>query len=224
MVWASAGTVRADEAIGEPPASRPGWATAQASELTRQGHDHAANHDRETAARRYLDALKFDPTYGSAYLALGELYEASGDEREAERTYSTGIDHVTGFAAGYEARARLRTRHGRPSEAVADLEAAVAVEPDWIATLHKLAAAYVTARALPAALAVERRIAALAHADGDTRAHSEARAAERALSMIVAEADPVSAGRAGRGAVRRAIGVGASKSGLAPRRAGAKRR
>src|SRR4051812_16889322 len=79
---------RADDAVS--------WATTQAAELTRQGREHAGRGENETAVRRYLDALKFDPTYGAAYLSLGALQEAAGDPREAERTYSTGLDHVTG--------------------------------------------------------------------------------------------------------------------------------
>jgi tetratricopeptide (TPR) repeat protein len=188
------------------------WATAQAVELTRQGHDHAGRGEAETAIRRYLDAIKFDPTYGAAYLSLGALQEAAGDPREAERTYSTGLDHVTGFGEGYRARARLRIRQQRTSEAVADLEAAVGYQPGDVAALKELASAYVGIGALPAALGVMRRVAAVAEATGEAKSATEAKVSARALSLLVGAVDPVTAGGRGRGAVRSAL------SGMARRR------
>jgi tetratricopeptide (TPR) repeat protein len=155
--------------------------------------------------RRYLDALGFDPTYAAAYLSLGGLQEAAGDPREAEKTYSTGLDHVTGFSAAHRARARLRIRQKRVEEAIGDLEAAVGYEPGDVATLRELASAYVSTGALPAALAVTRRVAAMAEEGGDAKVASEARVSARALSLLVGAVDPVIAGGTERGAVRRAL-------------------
>jgi tetratricopeptide (TPR) repeat protein len=193
----SASPARADEAVS--------WATSQAVELTRQGREHAARGDTDTAMRRYLDALGFDPTYAAAYLSLGGLQEAAGDPREAEKTYSTGLDHVTGFSAAHRARARLRIRQKRVEEAIGDLEAAVGYEPGDVATLRELASAYVSTGALPAALAVTRRVAAMAEEGGDAKVASEARVSARALSLLVGAVDPVIAGGTERGAVRRAL-------------------
>jgi len=187
------------------------WATAQATELTRQGREHAGRGDSDTATRRYLDAIHFDPTYGAAYLALGALQEAAGDPREAERTYATGLDHVTGFAEAYRARARLRSRQKRAAEAVADLEAAVSLEPSDTATLRELGSAYVSAGALPAALAVMRRVAALAEAAGEAQLAAEARLSGRAISLLLGAVDPVAAGGAGRGPVRSALAAAAGR-------------
>ena len=197
---------RADEAVS--------WATAQATELTRQGREHAARGESETAIRRYLDAIKFDPTYGAAYLSLGALQESVGDPREAERTYSTGLDHVTGFAEAHRARARLRIRQKRGMEAVADLEAAAGFQPGDVGTLRELARAYVGIGALPAALAVTRRVAAVAEEMGEAKIAGEAKVGARALSLLVGSVDPVVAGGSGsgRGAVRSAL------AGLARRR------
>jgi tetratricopeptide (TPR) repeat protein len=195
---------RADEAIG--------WATSQATELTRQGREHAARGESEIAMRRYLDAINFDPTYGAAYLSLGALQEAVGDPREAERTYSTGLDHVTGFAEGHRARARLRIRQKRVMEAVGDLEAAVGYQPADVGSLRELASAYVSVGALPAALMVTRRVAAVAEEAGETKVVGEAKVSARALSLLVGAVDPVVAGARGRGAVRNAL------AGLARRR------
>jgi tetratricopeptide (TPR) repeat protein len=203
-----AGVARADEPA---PQAAVSWATSQATEMTRQGREHATRGDGLTAAKRYLDAIGFDPTYGPAYLALGGQHEAGGDPREAERAYSMGIDHVPGFAEALLARGRLRARLGRADEAVGDFEAAAAVAPEGIAILKALAGAYVAQKALPAALAVTRRMETMAEAQGDTRAAAEARVGVRALATLVGEVDPVSAGKSGRGVVRRAIWLLASR-------------
>lgn len=195
----------ASEGARERGAPSLGWATSQAAELTRQGKEHLARGEVETAARRYLDALAFDATYGPAYLALGALHEGGGDPREAERAYATGIDHVAGFPEAHLARARLRARLHRPAEAVVDLEAAALLRPEDLGVLRELALAYMTVRALPAALAVTRRIADLSDHQGDARAGAEARVTVRALTLLVGDADPVLAGAAGRGPVRAAL-------------------
>ena len=188
------------------------WATTQAAELTRQGREHAGRGDTDTAMRRYLDALNFDPTYAAAYLSLGALQEAAGDPREAEKTYSTGLDHVTGFGEAHRARARLRIRQKRLVEAIFDLEAAAGYQPGDVATLRELASAYVSTGALPAALAVTRRVATVAEEGGEVKVAGEARVSARALSILVGAVDPVIAGGSGRGGVRRAL------AGLARRR------
>ncbi len=181
------------------------WATTQAVELTRQGHEHAGRGETETAIRRYLDAIKLDPTYGAAYLSLGALQEAAGDPREAEKTYSTGLDHVTGFGEGHRARARLRIRQQRGSEAVADLEAAVGYQAGDVGVLRELASAYVGIGALPAALGVMRRVVSASEAAGEAKNAAEAKVSARALSLLVGAVDPVAAGGVGRGAVRSAL-------------------
>ncbi|WP_437978979.1 tetratricopeptide repeat protein [Sorangium sp. So ce295] len=182
-----------------------GWATAQAAELTRQAEARAAAGEADVALRRYLEAVRFDATYGPAYLGLGALYERAGDPREAERAYTVGLDHVSGFVEGHRARAALRSREGRREEAIADLEAAAALRGDDGELLQELAAAYVAAGALPAALGVARRLSALAARNGDRALAAAATTQARALSVLVGEADPVRAGGADRGPVRRAL-------------------
>lgn len=185
--------------------AEPSWATVQAAEMTRQGRDNAARGEASVSARRYLDAIAFDPTYAPAYLALGELHEATGDPAEAERAYSVGIDHVPGWTAGLRARARLRARLGRRLEAVRDLEAAASSSPEDGALLVELEEAYVASGALPPALAVARRRAALAAASPDRGAAQDARVRVRALALLVGDVDPVAAGERDRGLVRSAL-------------------
>ena len=198
----------------EPPEPAPiatSWATTQAAELTRQAREHAAHGEADVALTRYAEAARLDPTYGPAYLGLASVYEARGDVSEAERSYAVGLDHVPGFADALVSRARLRSALHRPAEAAADLEAAASLRPETVALLRELAGAYVAAGALPAALAVTRRLAALAEAQQDGRGASEARVGARALALLVGDVDPVSAGQRGRGAVRHALWLGARR-------------
>lgn len=181
------------------------WATAQAAELTRQGREHAAHGDGSVGVHRFLDAIAFDPTYAPAYLALGQVEEAAGDPAEAERAYSMGIDHVARWADGYHARARLRARMRRPLEAVADLQAAVDLEPGNGTYLRELEDAYVAQRSLLAALEVARRREAIASRLGDARELADAHLRARTLGLLVAEVDPVNAGAQERGLVRSAL-------------------
>jgi tetratricopeptide (TPR) repeat protein len=202
---------QATTASSNAPAQTVNWATSQAAELTRQGQQYAARGEAETATRRYLDAIGFDPTYGPAYLALGALHEGAGDPKEAERAYSIGIEHVVGFADAHLCRARLRARQSRKPEAIADFEAAAAQRPDDLDILRELALAYITVRALPAALAVTRRIIDVSGRKRDARAGAEAQVRLRALSLLVGAIDPVAAGIAGRGPVRRALSLYAGR-------------
>jgi tetratricopeptide (TPR) repeat protein len=203
-VLAGSGAARADE-TAVSPAPTTSWATAQAVERTRLGRDHAAQGDLDAALRSYLDAVSFDATYGPGYIALGEAYLARGDAREAERAFSMGIEHVTGFAEGLRARGKLRARLHRSADAIADFEAAESLRPEALDILRELTGAYIAAGALPAALAASRRRLAVAEAQGDKHAAGDARVEARALAGLVAEADPVSAGASGRGPVRRAL-------------------
>jgi tetratricopeptide (TPR) repeat protein len=188
-----------------------GWATAQAAELTRQGQGHAGRGEVDVAARRFLDAIGFDPTYGPAYLALGSLHERAGDPREGERAYAVGIDHVPSFVDGYLARGRLRARQRRFAEAISDIEAATRLRPDDLALLRELASLYVGVNALPAALAVTRRMETVADGQRDATTQSQAHVRARALALLVGEIDPVAAGLTSRGEVRRAIALHAAR-------------
>ena len=200
ILIAGAIVVHASEARAEAS-----WATQQATEMTRQGLEHAGLGDSAVGARRLLEAISFDPTYAPAYLALGRLHEASGDFAEAERAYSMGIDHVGRWAEGLRARAKLRAKLGRPLEALADLASAAELDPNDAALLLELEEAYVGQRVLVAALAVARRREVLAGKQGDARAATDARVRVRALALLIGEVDPVIAGARERGFVRSAL-------------------
>ena len=201
----AAALLAAGPAEGQEPPAPASWATTQAAEQTRQGLAHAARGETSEAIARYLDAIGFDATHGPAYLALAAAYEARGDVKEAERTYAVALSHVPGFAEALIGRGRLRAALHRAPEAAADFQEAAALRPEAIGVLRELEATLVAAGALPAALAVARRIAALAEEQHDARAAAEARVGSKALALIVAEADPVTAGKTGRGEARRAL-------------------
>jgi Flp pilus assembly protein TadD len=201
-------------AVAIPSVARaePSWATEHAAELTHLGQAEVARGESSAAARRFLEAISTDPTYGPVYLALGSLYESTGEVKEAERAYAMGIEHVVGFARVRVARAHLLAALHRMPEAVADLEVAVAEEPDDAALLDELARAYVTTGAMPAALAATRRLALLDDRRADVHGAQGARLKLKALELLVADLDPVIAGRRGRGPVRQAIAFGTSRA------------
>jgi tetratricopeptide (TPR) repeat protein len=187
------------------------WATRRAQDLTDQGKSHRAGGRVELATARFLEALQLDGTYEPAYLELAQLREAVGDAAEAERTYSLGIAHVPGFLAAYEGRARVRRRAGRVHDALEDLEEAARLAPSDPGILEGLVTAYIEAKALPAALAVSRRLCGLARASGEPDRVRAAEVRERALRTLVGELDPVAAGRDGRGPVRWALSRGVDR-------------
>jgi len=181
------------------------WATRQAAQLTQQGNAHVLRGATSEATRRFLEAISLDGTYAPAYLALARLREATGDFAEAERTYSLAIAHIPGFAEALVGRARTRGRLGRRRSALDDLREAARLKPYDLPLLERLATAYVEASALPAALAVTRRMVTLARREGDEGLVRRASVQAAAIEKLVGALDPVQSGRAGRGAVRRAI-------------------
>lgn len=195
VIVLGAATARAEE----------NWATRRARELTEQGARQQAEGNTEVAAARFREAVEIDPTFGPGYLAWGALLEGGRDFAAAERVYSLGLEHVAGFADGYAARGGLRARERRFAEATADLRAAAELRPTDLRLLEQLADALIRDRALPAALAVARRIVRVATAAGDTASAERARLQTRALAKLLGDLDPVVAGADDRGDVRRAL-------------------
>src|SRR4051812_4714824 len=184
--------------VGHADPLAPGQA---ASELTRQGLEHAHEGNDDLAVRRFVEALSLDAHHGPAYLALGAARERAGDLEEAARTYDLAIANIPGFAAAYRARAALRRRMGEQDGELADLETATAIT-ETPEGLRELAARYVESKAWPAALATWRKIAQLAQQHNDEPARREAAMKARALALLSGELDPVTGGAAERGWVR----------------------
>lgn len=180
------------------------WATQRARELTGQGDAQRDGGHVDLAIERYRQAIEIDPTFGNAYLALGKLREGSGDVVEAERTYSTGIDHVAAFAEGFLARGELRAHLAKPEPAMVDLMAALALKSDDLPSHRRVRDVCITLGKLPVALAIGRKMVALAHSQADLAAEHDAEITVSALSMLIGFVDPVADGTH-RGAVRLAL-------------------
>ncbi len=141
------------------------------------------------ALSEYTASLAIDSTLGMAYLRLGSLRERMGDAREAELVYSEAVRLGDTRARALLLRSRLYRAAGQGALALRDLEAAVQLEADRPA-LEELAHHYVEAHAFSAALFTFRRILAGAEQNGDRSRLETARLEVRALSVLVAEADP----------------------------------
>jgi len=166
-----------------------------AEELLREARAHEAAHEDDVALRRYTDALALDPTCAPCYLGLASLRARLGDAREAERVYSTALEHVPGLREALLGRARSRRAIGWRREAEEDLEAYAASasaregggDP---AALGELAAWYGEDGRVPAQLATWRRVRVLAERRGDAPLVARARTMVKALQILVGPADP----------------------------------
>lgn len=210
-----AGTVLLLLALAPSPSrgEAPRWASGTAAELVRQGQERVKNGDDAVAARRFVDAIQLDPSYGLAYLELAAARERAGDLFEAERTYDLAIRNVPDFAPALRARAALLHRMGDFDREVADLETAIRLTdaPDL---LRDLAARHVEDRAWPAALATWRKILVASEKRGDDALAHEATVQIRALVILCGELDPVSFGASSRDWVRRAEATVAKRRGM----------
>jgi tetratricopeptide (TPR) repeat protein len=171
--------------------------TARASstidELLREARQHEAAHEDDVAARRYTEALGLDPTCGACYVGLSALRLRHGDAREAERVFSVALEHIPSFFIAYQGRAQARRQLGWRDEAFRDLETYTLKVPTDATALRELSRWYGLEGQYPAQLAAWRRILVLASREGDAALLGEARTTVRALQILVAPADPVTA-------------------------------
>jgi tetratricopeptide (TPR) repeat protein len=150
------------------------------------------------------EAVRYDPSFGEAYLELGRLREQAKDYAEAERVYELAARLPSVRAAALFGHARVSRALGRDADAFRDLEASVELEPER-KRLQLLAEWYVERRAWPAALVAWRRV--LASYDGEPGKEREnARVRVQALVLLAADADPVIGGAEHHGGwVRRSL-------------------
>ena len=165
------------------------WSRRLANSHFQRGVELERRGDIAQALREYTETIATDSTHGAAYLRLGALRERMGDAREAELIYSEAVRLGDVRAQALVQRSHLHRAAGRSAQAVGDLEAAVELEATPQA-LQELAQHYVEARAWPAALATFRRIASSAPGSA---ASESAQLEIRALRILVAEADPITA-------------------------------
>jgi tetratricopeptide (TPR) repeat protein len=168
-------------------------ASTTIDELLREARQHEAAHEDDIALRRYTEALGLDPTCGDCYLGLGALRMRRGDVREAERVFAVALEHVPSFFTAYQGRAQARRQLGWKDEAFRDLETYTLKVPNDVAAMRELARWYSLEGQHPAQLTVWRRLLVLATRLNDAALLGEARTTVRALQILVAPADPVTA-------------------------------
>ncbi|NUO54784.1 MAG: tetratricopeptide repeat protein [Polyangiaceae bacterium] len=181
------------------------WATARARSLTDQAtaNREAGRHDQ--ALSRYREAIEMDGSYGPAYLGLASLREAMGEIDEAKTVLALALEAIPGFGEALLAQADLLNRAKRYDESTASLLEALKLDRDSVTVLERLLRVAPKGGNLPVALGAARRLAALARARGDEAAAKEADLTARALTRLVADADPVLRGRKHGEQARRAL-------------------
>jgi tetratricopeptide (TPR) repeat protein len=177
-------------AAPKTPANAPGgWSRNLALTHFEHAEELEQRGEIAQALSEYTASLAVDSTLGVAYLRLGSLRERIGDAREAELVYSEAVRLGDTRARALLLRSHLYRAAGQGALALRDLEAAVQLEAERPA-LEELAHHYVEAHAFSAALFTFRRILASAQQSGDSMGLETARLEVRALSVLVAEADP----------------------------------
>ncbi len=171
--------------------AKESWATRAARGLSDRARQARARGATGDALRLYTEAVRMDPSFGPAYLGLGELRAALGDWGEAERVYEMALRLPAAGAAALAARGRLRYRRGDVEGAVGDMEASLEREPHNTTRLAQLAAWHVATQSWAAALVAWRRLLVQRERLGQEAAADQARTQVRALTILAAEADPV---------------------------------
>jgi tetratricopeptide (TPR) repeat protein len=188
----------------EMPAPEP-WARSAARGLVERAAQLERRGDTADAMRVYNEAIRMDPSFGRAYLALARVRHSLRDFGEAERLYSAAVRLPDTAADALEQRARMQRDRGNERGAFTDLRAAIELDPNAHGRLRTLAAWYVERQAWPAALAAFRRLAATLESTGTREELRQARVQIRALGLLAGDADPVTAGHDHPSAVRRSL-------------------
>ncbi|MEZ4227396.1 MAG: hypothetical protein R3B13_41040 [Polyangiaceae bacterium] len=214
VAWAGPPTARFEEPSLSPPEPRPApavaplespvlrptktlaparesWATRAARDLVERGERARAGGNAGEALRLYTEAVRMDPSYGPAYLALGHLRQAMGDAGEAGRVFDLAIRLPSGGADALAARAALRYARGDVGGAIADMEASLARDPHRVERLRQLGYWHIATHSWAGALSAWRRLLGEHERLGQSQELAQDRTQVRALTVLAAEADPV---------------------------------
>jgi lipopolysaccharide biosynthesis regulator YciM len=124
-----------------PPADRAAEAEWLAVEHYELGRLELARGEATSAAAHFKAALRADPRFTPAVVALGDAYEAAGDAREALRTWERAAE--TQPALPLLARLeRAYREQGRPSRMIALYRTASERAPDDLALAAALGRVY----------------------------------------------------------------------------------
>jgi tetratricopeptide (TPR) repeat protein len=170
-------------------AASPAHANTSSDELVRQGKLHEACDEADSALRSYTDALALDPTSGDAYLGLGSVRLRLGQAREAERVYSTALEHIPTLTAALAGRAHARRALGARDLADRDL-ADYATMTKSVASWRELAKWFGEEGRLTAELSVWRGLRDFADSHSDAALAATARVEIRALVVLAKPIDP----------------------------------
>lgn len=193
-MFALAGNVGVFAPTGEVLCAQEGTRRARAIELVTLGLRFEQAGDR-VSARAYLrDAVSADPSYAEAYGALGELELVRGRFRDAEASFRVGMVRARPTVQLWVGLARALEGLGADDEAELELARAQA-QLGEDATLLAFRADHAERHGRwSLALALTRRLAALALQDGDSERATQLHARARALSLLVGPLDPLSRG------------------------------
>lgn len=182
-----------------------GYRASRAAELTELGARFLEAGDRVSAAGYFREAIGIDPSHAPAYVALGELQLARGAVRDAEDTFRVGAIRAGRDVRVWIGLARALDASGEPDASDAVLAQADAAFPADRALLAFRAERAEARGRWSLALALTRRLAALATEEGGLEEVARLRARERALAVLVGGLDPVRVPAVPDDPVRRAL-------------------
>ena len=174
------------------------WGESSAKVLIRRGAQQEKRGRLSRALRHYTDATRLAPHYAEGFLRLASVRARLGQYQDAELVYTAAVSLPAGKAAALRGRAGLRFRIGHAPAALADLEAAVELDPSHHPALRELMTRYSQSGAWAAALATWRKIRTLTTAN-------VSRSQGLALSALAAETDVVALGQDHPSWVRRSL-------------------
>jgi tetratricopeptide (TPR) repeat protein len=191
--------------VASPLAAQDADRRARAADFVVLGERFAQAGDRVSARAYFRDAISADPSYATAYVALGELELARAAYRDAEATFRVGILRAHAEARLWVGLARALDALEAPADAdavLAQADAQLRGDPDLLA--------FCVARAerrgrWSLALSITRRLAVRAVREGDAERAAALRARARALAVLVGGLDPVGAPSAAASLLRQSL-------------------
>jgi lipopolysaccharide biosynthesis regulator YciM len=122
-------------------AERPAELSTLAALHYERGRAEAAAGRAAGAVAHFRDALKADPAFVPAAVALGDAQEAAGERREAVRTWERAAEHQPALPLLVRLE-RVHREDGRPSRMIALYRAAAERAPDDLAIAVALGRVY----------------------------------------------------------------------------------
>ena len=182
-----------------------GAQSARAAEMVRMGQAHLAAGDRASAIAYFRDAVAADPRMGPAYAGLGAAYRARGSLLDSRAALEAGLRRAPDHPPIYLELAATLLELSQPGEASGALRALLERDPRNVEALTRMADLARRRGAWGEALAIERRLIALAGEGlvSEERAAGAARY-EQALGLLATPLDPTRS-RCAASAVRAAL-------------------